>query len=431
MSGQSPKKSWIRSVLTMLPGLSLPERIVLYVVASMLIIKIFLELILGTWFYVIEPPRQYFFFTFLFIEYVILMFNQRRDLKIRGFALLVIALTSIMIIQGVVVGFYNNNDLFDIFNDTVPMLCIPLTVILFENDVSRKRRGSMRTFAWIVGLAAMAIFVIGCLALALHRPSIASIGGGPTQGVVFCTLLAAIASGLDRRLAPLFVLIIMISIPNMNRTTLLFSVMIGMGFGLSMFIRSPVKLFGVLALVVFAGWITIANLPPNSRLVQRLQATENYNPAQRTGAIGERQAEADAVNYKLKSLGHLDQIFGMGHGALYSFQSTQKYVQNSGHAHYGWALFNLRYGEVGYFYLFCFVCLLFYSFVRNVSIGGMEGYFHGSLALLGLLFVPTWFTFNLMIAGIQLLIARPNTYVDEEAPQEEALTGRTMGGLSA
>ena len=396
-----------RKIVNLLTGLTIAERIALYVMTSMLLVKVIFEFGLGHWFYTIEPIRQWFFFTFLAFEYSTTFFNQRRNLTYRPFSLAVIGLSIIMCCHGIVVGLYNENNLFDVFNDTVPVFCIALTVALAENDVAKRRPDAVRTFVWVMALFAVANYTVGFAAVKIGRPSIATIGGGAPQGVVFCVLAAALAAKIDKRLIAIAGLILAISIPDMNRTTLAFMTLGGLGAAAAMFIRAPVALFVAIVAVVFAGWVIVSNLPPDSRLVKRIEATSQYNPAARTGAIGERQAEADAIKYKLEDLGPTAQLVGLGHGAVYSFQSTWKYVVDSGHAHFGWALFNLRYGKIGMFYLVIFSGLLLYSFAMNISARSMEGYLCGCLALLGLLYVPTWFTFNLMIAGLQFIVARP------------------------
>jgi hypothetical protein len=392
----------------MLRELTLPERVVLYLSTSMLLVKIIFEFLLGHWYFTIEPIRQYFFFTFLALEYFYMLFRQKSSLSIRPYTLVVVAFILVMTLHGVVVGFYNENKIFEIFNDTIPILSIAVTLLLFENEVSNKTLGSLRRFVWIVAIFAVANYLFGVGALILGRPSIATIGGGPTQGIVLCTLLAAVASRLSRRILWALGLILLISLPDMNRTILLFALLIAFGVTMFSLIKSPVTLFTAAAVVVAVGWVAVANLPPDSRLAKRLEGSTEYNSAARTGSIGERQAEADAVVYRLEGAGPTAELVGLGHGGVYSFQNTWKYVVDSGHAHFGWALFQLRYGKIGYVYLGIFVMLLFYSFITNIRIGGMEGYFHGSLALLGILFVPTWFTFNLMIAGLQFLVVRPS-----------------------
>jgi hypothetical protein len=105
-------------------------------------------------------------------------------------------------------------------------------------------------------------------------------------------------------------------------------------------------------------------------------------------------------------MGTAAEWFGGGHGAVYDVQLTMREVEDTGHAHFSWALFKLRYGYVGYGYLLVVAAMTLRSIVRNYRSGYSADRVISVLALFSFMFLLTYVFGFFFLAGTQFSSAR-------------------------
>jgi hypothetical protein len=198
---------------------------------------------------------------------------------------------------------------------------------------------------------------------------------------------------------------------NFNRTTLVFLSMLSVILVFSVIIVSPLRLYILFLLI--GGMVVSAPLvvQPGSPLARRIEGLSSsaieQQEQEETGAIGERQGEWTAIQKKISQNGTFAEIFGLGHGAVYDITFTNGVAPpNYSNAHFGWALFYLRYGYIGYIYLFIFALLMASNLYRNIHNTDSFNRMALILCVAGIIYIFTYMAFNIILSGIQFMHMR-------------------------
>lgn len=379
---------------------NLLERIVVYLCLSSALVKLVFELILGQWGFVQSQNKQWLFYSFLLLDYV---FGYRKLLNVSftlnpqtAFSLLLF----VMIGHGLLVGVYMHNQPFVIFNDMVPLLMIALNILRMQSTAEGTKPADcyrlLKDVILILGFASLcslAAYVTG-------RPAQLSLD----RGEIFYPLFFAVLCTRRNIPLPIFggaAVLIALSLTDMNRTTMLF---IALAFFIYVFLKTVKSPVGTLGLIVLGVVVLSAGamlVPENSKTYQRIAAIGSISSEERTGSVGERKAEQDAVQAKLDRLGQENQWFGLGFGGLYEVERTHEYLTNYGHAHFSWVFFNLRFGFLGQVYLALMISLLFYNVCAGFFRGGIFSFFISFINLISILYCLTYVNAVLLMSGIQ------------------------------
>lgn len=377
------------------------ERIIIYIFLSAFIVKVVFEFSLGQWSYVQSQNRQWIFYGLLALEYLI---SVRKLVGIRvalNMMSLYALILLIMIAQGLFVGLMNHNQPFVIFNDTVPLLMIALNILRFQS----LREYKPIDFEFL--LKACTLISIGTCAFGLAaelqgKPSSPTVG----NGTIYWPLVLSALFFL--RPFPKWVgfsafIMLALSISELNRTTIAFLGGTVSVYAAASLIKRPAM--GLAFTIILSVMLTLAwvSIPENSGTYRRIVGLYDLDLESRTGSVGERQAEMDAVQHKLDTLGPAAQWLGLGFGGLYEVHHTHQYLTDYGHAHYSWVWYNLRFGKIGYIYLVLMVFMLFYNSYINLRKQTPTGVFIGLLCINSLIFCVTYVNSIFLISGITFL----------------------------
>ena len=348
------------------------------------------------------------FYGFVAIEYIFQSRALVQDRFKKDSNLIVTALMLIMMLHGILVGWAWQNSPARIFIDCVPLVVVALNVLLLNHpaafagfDFERLSRLN-RAYAVVMVLVGLACVTIG-------RPSIVSLGGAAagtlSLTILFATFMVKRTFSAADLVSTGFILVPLA--PNLTRTTLVITAICLISIFFSKIIVDGKRLYFslVTAFLLFA--LVPFVLPPDSPVMRRIQGTMEYNPDQTQGSIGERQAEWIAVNDKLQRAGAAAEWFGAGLGASYEVQFTLKVVTDYSHAHYSWALFKLRYGYIGYFYLLIFTGMIVYTFGRSYRSNQALDRITMVLTLWSFVYLFTYVMCNFFIGGLQFAHAGP------------------------
>lgn len=165
-------------------------------------------------------------------------------------------------------------------------------------------------------------------------------------------------------------------------------------------VSRPSRVLMIVLFGVFGAGLAVALIPEDSKIAQRITGLQNVDLSDRTGSIGERQAELDAISIKIENMGFKGKLFGAGHGASYDVKYTWNWKRDYSNAHYGWALFYLRWGYLGYLYLIFWTVFLFIASARYLLSTRPEGLIVSLLALYTVGYIGTYSYFLFFIAGV-------------------------------
>lgn len=385
------------------------ERLVCYIFIAELAVRVVFELIQGQWFYIQSQNRQYIFYALIMMDYV-MTFPRILTIGVRmNYVAMFLLLFLVMIMQGVFVGVINHNPPFEIFNDTVPLLVLVLNALRMQSVSEESRPIDFHRLFVFCTYISVATCLAGLLALSLGYQSRASVGtesGGIYYPMFFAALLTY--KRVSPKLILMFLVIVVLSGLNMNRTTMAFLGMMAMFYAGYMLLKRPAQ--GMLAIasmlvLVAIGW---SMLPEESGTYQRIMAMGDLDFKASSGSLGERANEVRSIQRKLSDEGATAELFGGGHGALYDVQFTHEFLRDHGHAHYAWALFNLRYGMSGYIYLSLLALMLLYHACRNVDMRNPTALMIAFMCVQSLLYMGTYVNFIFLMAGAQFLyLAKP------------------------
>lgn len=393
------------------------ERIIIYVLMSELLAQIIFEIGLGQWTFVQGQNRQWVFYLLLACDYLISIkkvSNIRFSVNVTSCMAFVFF---IMVAHGVFVGVMMRNNLFTIINDAIPLLMIGMNILRFQSEAEYKpidMRFLLYACASIVLLCGFLGFTFKTI---MHRSSPYVAGAEIYFPLFFATLFTF--RKFPKWVIFMTVAMIAITIDDINRTTMAFFAIILMAYLLLNTIKYPVR--GIVALIILTLGIAVAaNLvSEESKTYRRIVALTEVDLSDSQGSIGERQEEWRAINRKYDRLGSTVEFFGLGFGGVYEVARTHFYLKNYGHAHYSWAWFKLRFGQMGYLYLFIFVMALAY----NGYFWGMRkdpiGIFVLLLCLVSLLYCFTYVNAAFLMMGIQFAYHRGDVLFGRKASEEE------------
>ena len=381
------------------------ERIIFYIFISEVVTKIIFELALGQWGFTQSQNKQWFFYGFLALDYLI---SARKVINIRVTfnpmsALAIVFL--IMVVHGLFIGLVNGNSLFVIFNDTVPPLMIALNVLRMQSSAENDNPIDFRFLFTACTALALAACLTGFLAVKLGQPSQTSVG---SSALYYPMLMAALFTlrPFPKWAGVAALIMIVLVLGDINRTTMLFLAIVVSGYALIKTVRDPAKgLLAFLVIPVIAAMF-FAFVPEDSKTYNRVIGLTNVDLSARTGSIGERAAEWDAIQAMLESKGKTVQWLGPGFGGVYNVHFTHHYLTDYGHAHYIWAWFNLRFGRSGYIYMALFLAALVYNAGAGLRARDETGVFVSFLCLLGLIYCMTHVNSVFLLSGIHFLHRR-------------------------
>lgn len=325
------------------------ERLVVYLLFSKLIASFYAEILLGQSLYSYPRASQWIFFFLLATDYIVtykkvLLLNFSINLQ-SLFSLLLL----VMIAHGIFVGFVNKNHIFEIFNDTVPLLMIAINILRMQsfgepNNINLKRL--LTISSWISLLQILT-----------------SVGSGwplPFSFIYFSIFITAILTSerVSKYQVLIFLVYCVLALPDWNRTTLISVLIIIFSILIKSILSKPLKALFIAGVTIIVIGLLQTTIPDDSRLRARLNS--NIDFSSRTGSVGERQAEWEAIKTTLKQKGIFYEWCGLGMGGTYTVKFTHKYNEDYGHAHYSWAWFTLRFGNLGLIYMTFLFYLLIY-----------------------------------------------------------------------
>ena len=386
------------------------ERLLYYILIPDLFARIVLEAVLGEWYFGITQAKQWIFYALIALEYVV----QSRALVRDGFRkdenLVVSGLMLVMLFHGVLVGLAWQNSPSRLITDSIAPLVLATNVLLLD------RRKAFAGFDYqrlvrVNQAYGLIMVVVGMAAVSIGRPTIVSLGGAAATAVSFTVLLVSFMVKRTFSFVDLAVAgaILVPVAPNLNRTTLAVVVVCLIGIFMAKIIIDGKRLYFTLVIVFVLSAVVPLVLPPDSPLMRRIEGAMEYDPEQTQGSIGERQAEFLAINDKLRRMGTAAEWFGGGHGAVYNVQLTLREVTDTGHAHFSWALFKLRYGYVGYLYLLILSGMTIRSIVRNYRSAHIADRIILVLAMFSIAFLLTYVFGFFFLAGAQFSSAHAAT----------------------
>lgn len=377
------------------------DRLVIYIFLSELAVKVVFELLLGQWWYETVPYKQYIFYTLMLLDYVICLPRIARIEIKTNYMSMFLLLFLFVIVQGIFVGLMRHNHSFEIFNDSLPLVFLVLNALRMQSLSERPNQidfSFLLKFSTILGLA---ICLTGYAAVSLGLPAISSLGGLP-GGIYFPLIFSAIIAGARPSLPTLiaFTIILTLTISNMNRTTLIFILCITGYITYLNFRKSPVYGITLCLAVCFAFSMVWFTLPKESGIHTRIIGLTELNFSATKGSVGERGQEFRAINQKLDYEGEIFKWVGLGHGALYEVSLTHEFKKDYGHAHYSWAMFKLRYGYLGYIYLFLMAMVLMINAYKNWNRYVPSSLLISLICVQCLLYLGTYVNFVFLLSGL-------------------------------
>ncbi len=380
------------------------ERAIIYIFLAELLVKIFFELLGGQWYFALSHQKQFIFFGLIGLDYLLSMHKIVHIRLKANYTLVFLGIFSLMIIQGVVMGLLNHNKPMELINDTIPLIIFVLNALRMQSLAENRHPIDFKFLLYAISIMASIACLAGFIALQLGLPSRAS-AGGLTSGLYFPLFFAGLLT-LKRMPIPLLAMAVLIfgfSVTDINRTTMIFIALCIAVVVLAKLRDNIVVGLASIAAIMTIGSIGWMSLPEDSMTYRRIVGLANLDTSARTGSVGERQAEYDAINVKLTSMGNTVKWLGVGHGGTYEVQYSHQYIKDYGHAHYAWAMFALRYGNMGYFYLMIFAVTIILNIYRNWTFTDPVRMGIALMSLQAALYLMTYVNFVLLCSGVQFL----------------------------
>lgn len=385
------------------------ERLLVYVMAVGFLTNLIFVVALRQDPFKVTRGNQYIFYGIMMLEYAWMAINHRK-LRLRLTRVHPIVFVGLaMMVQGILVGLAWGNGLSRIAIDTINVLVVVLNVLYFSDD--RALRGfDFDRLELKAQIFSVSIIVLGALGKVVNPRSDISLGATAPAAVALAILFAGVLIK-GKRPRPLIrwaviVFVTMVTVPDWNRTTLTFVAVVSLLFWFRLFPVRPVRALMIIFVGAMVGYFSVSLLPEDSPLAKRLEGLQHVDLSKRTGSIGEREAEMDAIGAKLHWMGPTAEILGAGHGAKYDVQYTWQYITDYSNAHYSWALFDLRWGLVGYVYLALWALFLAWSAARNILSQRPEVLMAALLCIWNLGYLGTYAYFTFFIGGLPFLLFR-------------------------
>lgn len=386
------------------------ERLVLYIFASHLIIKVVFEFGLGEWHFQLSRQEQYIFYSFILADYV---FTWKRFflLKIAANHLIYVSVFFLgLAIYGAVVGTVNGNRAFEIFNDTAPLIVIALNVLRIQGELDRIDGATISRLLREASILSLVICVVGFISVSIGNPSRASLSAMPFS--IYIALFFAMAISGQRLpiwLVAGFLVVLGFSSEDLNRSSMLFLAVATLSLLGATFLRYPLKALLASGVVVLAVGVGSLVLPPDSKTAARIHALASLGKQaeSRKTSVGERVTEYRSILKRLAAEGKTVELFGQGHGALYEMRAANEYKKDYGHAHFSWALFKLRYGDLGYLFTGVLAGLIVANMLFHMGSWDVVSIFALLISGCAFIYLFTYVTFILMLAGVSFLARAP------------------------
>ena len=381
------------------------ERMIYYTLIPEIFTRVVLELFLGMYSFALVQQRLWVFFILVALEYLYQITHQRGAIYVFRYNLAAGLLFLVLALHGGAIGYGWGNPLGKIATDTIPLIVAAFNII-FASSTKAFDGYSFKRLNRVVIFYCIFMLLIGLAAVSIGRPSAVSIGSAVPTAICLSIILAGILNAKKFDLSELlyYAIIFLLFIPNSNRSNVVILLIASLMVFFAVLIRRAHRLYFTIILLVLAAFVIPATIPEDSPLARRIEGIARFDPSERTGSIGERQAESDAIDDKIEASGWHGRLFGMGNGAIYEIVFSNGYAPESySNAHYGWALFKLRYGTIGSFYLAMFIILCLLSLVYNRKYSSPNSMLCIILALFSMIYCVTYMNFNIFAAGIQFM----------------------------
>ncbi len=377
------------------------ERLIIYIIMSELLAKVYVELLLHDLLFYHPQTKQWIFYAFLGVDYIV---GLPKLLRVRvtfnpmsAFALMLL----VMIGQGTVIGIINDNDWFPLVNDIIPMLMISLNILRMQSHVEEPKihfPSIFRTTTILTLCSSLLSFTL----LHVHIIHVATLIPNAIYMAMFYAALYTYPK-LPRWQLISFLIILGIGGADVNRTTMMFLMISTAGYVTLMTLKHPLKGVILFAGVAVGGLLAWHILPEDSGAYKRIVALQNLDLNSREGSVGERSQEWDSISRHLAHLGSTDELMGFGMGGTYTMKFTHEVEKGYGHAHYSWAWFKMRFGEIGFIYLGVLILALFHNLLLGIKRWNPTSMFIAFICLSGILYLGTYVNAIWLLSGIQFL----------------------------
>ena len=380
---------------------SLFQRLIIYIILSEVLAKVYVELLLHDLLFYHPQTKQWIFYAFLGLDYLL---SLPKLIRVRvtfnpmsAFALMLL----VMIGQGTVIGIINDNDWFPLVNDIIPMLMISLNILRMQS-YSEHTKVDFPFLFRITTLLTLCSSLLSFILLHAHVIHVATLIPNAIYMAMFYAALYTYPK-LPRWQLLAFLVIIGIGGADVNRTTMMFLAISTGGYVAIMTLKHPLRGVMLFAGVALVGLIAWHILPEDSGAYKRIVALQNLDLNSREGSVGERSQEWDSISRHLAHLGTTDELMGFGMGGTYTMKFTHEVEKGYGHAHYSWAWFKMRFGEIGFIYLGILIAALFHNLVMGIKRWNPTSMFIAFICLSGILYLGTYVNAIWLLSGIQFL----------------------------
>ncbi len=383
------------------------ERLVYYFFIPELVAKVIYEIILRVPALSITQPKQYMFYAFVALEYLLLILNYKDFKPAFRKVNIVWILLVIMLAHGVIVGLWWKNPISRMGVDTVNVFVV-LANILILSDPRKVADTAFDRIFYLNRLYGVVMILLSIVAVAVNPTSGIKLGSAAASALAMTLVYVEIYTMrvlTPRTLVRVFfgVLLIAATAQDWNRTTLVFNGVAILALLARRAGAMPFRTMYLAMAAVLTVGVAFMVLPEDSALSRRISGLNEVDLSDRTGSIGEREAEADAVHEKISSLGEVGQIFGAGHGASYDVKYTWEWKIDYSNAHYGWILFYLRYGMLGYLYISVWILVLVLSAATKWRSPTSAGILVFLLCIWNIGYLGTYGYFSFFIAGLPFM----------------------------
>jgi hypothetical protein len=380
---------------------SLFERLIIYVILSEVLAKVYVELLLRDLLFYHPQTKQWIFYAFLGADYLINLPKLIR-LRVSFNPMSAFALTLLfMIAHGAIIGIINNNPWFPLINDIIPLFMIALNIL-------RMQSAGERTYVDFPSLFRITTILTLCsslLSFTLLKAHVISVATLIPNAIYLAMFFAALYTHpkLPRWQLIAFLVIMGIGGAEVNRTTMMFLALSVCGYVAIMTIRQPLKGAILFASVAIGGFLVWHMLPEDSGAYKRIVALEKLDLNSREGSVGERAQEWDSISRHLSHLGSTDELMGFGMGGTYTMKFTHEVEKGYGHAHYSWAWFKMRFGQIGFIYLGILIATLFCNLLMGLKRWNPTSMFIAFISLSCILYLGTYVNAIWLLSGLQFL----------------------------
>ena len=392
------------------------ERLIYYFLLPDIFAKIVYEIVFRVPAITVNQPKQFMFYGLVALEYLIFALRRGSLRPVWSQINPVLILLTVMIFHGVVIGLWWGNPLQRTIIDTVNVFVVVANMIILSDPTKIADTAFDRIFT-VNRVYAVLMVSLSVVAMAVNSSSVIALGGSTASAIsisLIFTEILLIRSFNSRSLLQAAIGLVMLAatVQGWNRTTLVFVLVATILILVRRVGKTPFRVAYVAMGAVMTCILTFAMLPQDSALARRISGLEDVDLSSRTGSIGEREAESDAVSDKITALGLPGILFGAGHGAAYDVKYTWEWKLNYSNAHYGWVLFYLRYGSLGYVYLTLWIVALLFGLARTWRSSNPASVLVCMLSIWNIGYLGTYGYFSFFIAGVPFVrpASRRQTY---------------------